>query len=167
LKWNECRRNDLVSDLVFCKSVSQMAVRLQLVFACQVFFVFLQSVSLISAKHKSKHVTCGDYRVLDSLTTLELDSRGTWPCSIFFNVNDACTPRLMCSKFEVRKKEVGIMRSRSSLSFELWHRDRDLRPSLSCLKHYSYEEYLLWCETRLSKYTYFKQLIPTYFQVEV
>ena len=81
-----------------------MAAKLDVAIAC---LVVLFSTSVLS--HSSKPLTCGDYRVLGHQSVFQLDNFSKWPCQIFFNVNDKCRPRLLCSKFVLdKKKKSGI-----------------------------------------------------------
>ena len=73
-----------------------MAAKVKIIFACCQILFFAEIRIAIS-----KTLTCGDYRVLDSGTTFKLENRGNWPCSMFFNIKNSCTPRLMCNKFDV------------------------------------------------------------------
>ena len=73
-----------------------MAAKVKIIFACCQILFFAEIRIAIS-----KTLTCGDYRVLDSGTTYKLENRGNWPCSMFFNIKNSCTPRLMCNKFDV------------------------------------------------------------------
>ena len=77
-----------------------MAAKLEVVIAC---LVVLFSKSGLC--HSPKPLTCGDYRVLGHQSVFQLDNYSKWPCQIFFNVNDKCRPRLLCSKFVLDKKK--------------------------------------------------------------
>jgi len=83
----------------FCRNcfyLTSMAAKVNTIFvSCQILF-FAEIRFAIS-----KTLTCGDFSVLDSETTYKLENKGTWPCSIFLNVKNSCTPRLMCNKFDV------------------------------------------------------------------
>ncbi len=87
---------NLIKFFYNCRCSTSMAAKVKIIFACcQILFLAEIRFAI------SKTLTCGDYRVLDSDTTYRLENRGTWPCSIFFNVKNECTPRLMCNRFEV------------------------------------------------------------------
>lgn len=57
-------------------------------------FLTLQALILLNNKSATSlpvgTVTCGEYRVLESVVSYELDNRGNWPCNISFNVNGRC-----------------------------------------------------------------------------